>query len=242
MLRIAALLLLFSLLSACGSGDDGGSSEIKLASARNYNAAGVWDNSSQEPDYQLLALIDEQSHAVFYILDEVMFQCPLLIDRDRFTCIPATNYEISGVIDEEEKLTGAISNGNNVIYEFQLDYLDESDNNVRLESFVASWQKESDGYTQTITIDEDGDFTGSDTQGCVINGSIEYISPNVNVQSVKFTNSNCDLAGTFYGKGTIVPNTDTDTDEPAPLRWKLLASSGDWYLNSILTKQTPEEP
>jgi hypothetical protein len=228
--KLVFSILLTAFLTACGGGSGGTPSN----GGANKSAAGVWDNDEQDADFLLVALIDERNHALFYQFNApLLLQCQLIITGNNFSCSPASEgYSVAGTISERNRLVGSIRFEGNVEYDFELNYVDFSDNQTPLEDFVANWQQNAGDYTETITIDADGDITGTDTDNCVVSGSVDYISPNINVQSFRIEYSNCQRANEYIGKGVIIPEQD-------PMVWRIFASTAteDLILDSSFTKQ-----
>lgn len=233
MFRIVVLSLLVSLLTACGGGSGG--STPSNSGPSNKSAAGVWDNSEQGANYQLLTLIDERSHALFYVpgASPLMLQCPLIIDGSSFTCTPTSKYSVAGTISEKKNLTGTISEEGTVIYNFELTYHEYSDTDVSMDELEGFWEQ-SASFTETIQIGADGEITGNDDTGCVVSGEIEYMSPNVNVQSIRLRYSNCDRAGQYYGKSVYLVNPNSVND---PSGWIVLTSSNELIYEGFYIEQ-----
>ncbi|GLQ31760.1 hypothetical protein [Litoribrevibacter albus] len=235
MLRIVVLSVLFSLLTACGGGGGGGGgSTPSNGGPSNKSAAGVWDNSEQGANFQLITLIDERSHALLYIPDApLMLQCPLKIDGSRFTCTPTSKYSVAGTISEKRSLKGTISEEGTVIYNFELTYHEFSDTEVSIDELEGFWEQ-SVSVTETIQIKTDGEISGSDNTGCIVNGEIEYISPNVNVQSIRLRYSNCDREGQYYGKSIYLVNPNSVND---PSGWLVFTSSNELIYEAFYLEQ-----
>ncbi|MFC3151661.1 hypothetical protein ACFOEK_11545 [Litoribrevibacter euphylliae] len=238
MLRIALLTLVVSVLTACGGGGGGGGgSTPSLGGSENNNksAAGIWDNQDQGADYLLAALIDERSHAMFYVINApLMLQCPLTIDGTKFSCEPTPDYSVTGTITEKERLTVTIKYQGNTQYNLEVLYNELSDDKISLSDFYSTWQSILGAYTETITIDNDGYFTGSDTDGCIISGNIDYNSPKVNVQSFLLRYRNCDREGFYYGKGVYIENLNSPS---GPAAWRIFASSSEYILDAYYIEQ-----
>ena len=63
----------------------------------------------------------------------------------------------------------------------------------------------SSGYTVTMTVDSNGQMTGSDTQGCVFNGTVSVPFPAHNFYGMNMTVTSCGaLNGSYNGMGTLV--------------------------------------
>lgn len=63
----------------------------------------------------------------------------------------------------------------------------------------------SSGYTMTMTIGANGVLTGSDSKGCVFNGTLSVPDPTHNLYAIEATVSSCgSLDGNYRGMGTLV--------------------------------------
>ena len=63
----------------------------------------------------------------------------------------------------------------------------------------------SNGYTMTMTIGANGQLTGSDSRGCVINGTVDVPDPTRNMHRIDATVSSCgSLNGHYLGMGTLL--------------------------------------
>jgi hypothetical protein len=63
----------------------------------------------------------------------------------------------------------------------------------------------SNGYTMTMTIGANGQITGSDSRGCVINGTVDIPDPTHNMHRIDATVTSCgSLDGHYQGMGTLL--------------------------------------
>ncbi len=70
---------------------------------------------------------------------------------------------------------------------------------------VAYTRTTSNGYTMTMTIGANGQLTGSDSRGCVINGTVDVPDPARNMHRIDATVSSCgSLNGHYLGMGTLL--------------------------------------
>lgn len=64
------------------------------------------------------------------------------------------------------------------------------------------------GYTITMSVTQGGQLTGSDSRGCVFNGSVSVPDPTHNLYQVNATVSSCGiLNGAYQGHGTLLDAT-----------------------------------
>ena len=70
----------------------------------------------------------------------------------------------------------------------------------------------SNGYTMTMTIGANGQLTGSDSRGCVLNGTVDVPDPTHNMHRIDATVTWCgSLDGHYQGMGTLL-DADAMTD------------------------------
>jgi hypothetical protein len=63
----------------------------------------------------------------------------------------------------------------------------------------------SNGYSMTMTIGANGQMTGSDTRGCVLNGTVHVPDPDHNIYGLDVTVTSCgSLDGHYQGTGTLL--------------------------------------
>lgn len=63
----------------------------------------------------------------------------------------------------------------------------------------------SNGYTMTLAIGANGQLTGSDSRGCVFNGTVDVPDPTRNMHLIDATASSCgSLNGHYLGMGTLL--------------------------------------
>ena len=89
-------------------------------------------------------------------------------------------------------------------------FYEESSTLGKLEGIWTFNQASSGGaiFTFTITIDSDGTVFGSNTAGCVYNGSFSTIDTNYNVYRLLLEASLCgDLDGTYDGLATLLESS-----------------------------------
>lgn len=64
------------------------------------------------------------------------------------------------------------------------------------------------GYTMTLSVTQGGQLTGSDSRGCVFNGSVTVPDPSHNLYQLDVVATSCGiLNGTYAGRGTLLDAT-----------------------------------
>jgi hypothetical protein len=69
---------------------------------------------------------------------------------------------------------------------------------------TGSWSQTFDSQTTTLTFDANDQFTGSDTSGCVYQGTVSAQAIEGGVFELAATVSNCEKAGDYIGVGAVI--------------------------------------
>jgi len=75
------------------------------------------------------------------------------------------------------------------------------------------WSLTDGSYTLTLAVDINGRITGSDTAGCLYNGTASIIDPNINIYGVSISLTSCGnfaFNGSYSGYGVVSDNTTTN--------------------------------
>ncbi|MFC3151768.1 hypothetical protein ACFOEK_12080 [Litoribrevibacter euphylliae] len=154
----------------------------------------------------------------------------MAIDGNDFSCSPEDGYVISGTVDERNTLTGRARVNGTQISTFTANFNDLYNDNSSLTKITDIWSDSDGTYTETYTIDADGDITGNDTDGCVFTGSFGIIETNYNMYDLELTVSNCgDTNGTYTGKAILDRTTEDEDTLTSYLSNGEYAIAGDIY-------------
>jgi len=110
-----------------------------------------------------------------------------------------------GTFVARKTFAGSASLGGVPASQFLFLYDDLYERATSLASLSGTYSKsDSTGYTQTYTITSDGSVTGSDTDGCALNGKLSILNSNYNLFRIRVTVSNCDdLNGEYSGLAAL---------------------------------------
>lgn len=76
----------------------------------------------------------------------------------------------------------------------------------------SNWTLTAGGVTTTMSIDVTGAITGSDTDGCVYNGTISIIDASVNIYGLTMSASSCGVYNGAYGGYAVIEDDTVPND------------------------------
>lgn len=224
-------LMLVAFMAGCGGGGDGGdvsangeSDETTPPSETtpaDESAAGIWRGSvtSGGNTYQSTGLVSEADDVRLITTGSTQISGTIDVKGKNFTAVlrsyapPTFYYSITapihgtstGTINQTSALLGNINllDGTTYNLTFNYDALYERDSSL---AAVAGNYSRSDGAGLTVTysIDGAGVFTGSDTNGCVMNGNVSIINSDFNMYEVKVAVTNCgQVNGNYKGLAAL---------------------------------------
>ena len=88
-----------------------------------------------------------------------------------------------------------------------------------LPTLAGSWTYSAGGFTWTVTIQQDGTFTATDSNGCTYAGNFSLIDPSVNVYAETYILTCNGVQVLYTGLASYFPATGS----AAPAQIKLLA-------------------
>jgi len=123
-----------------------------------------------------------------------------------FTFTPPVHGSASGSINKRSALSGNISLHNAATSSFSFVYDSIYERDSSLAAIAGNYSKsDGAGYTVTYSIDAAGVFTGSDTNGCMLNGNVELLNTDFNMYKVSVIVTNCDETnGHYFGLAALV--------------------------------------
>jgi hypothetical protein len=124
---------------------------------------------------------------------------------------PAVTGTVSGTINEKSTFNGSTTLDGSVNSSFEFNYDAEIYEKNSGLSLISGNYSASDGagYTVTYSINAAGVITGSDTDGCQMNGDVELLNPDFNMYRLVVRVANCgDLNGNYRGPASLF---DVDT-------------------------------
>lgn len=115
----------------------------------------------------------------------------------------ATTISVTGTVHTKSTLSGSFSGGGDT-GTFSLTYNSLYDRPSSVALVTGTWLT-SDGIL--ISVDQFGQFNGSDTSGCVLSGQVSIINSSFNAYKVNLTVTNCGLVdGDYDGLAALADN------------------------------------
>ncbi|MFP5506604.1 MAG: hypothetical protein ACLGH6_10425 [Gammaproteobacteria bacterium] len=219
--RTTLFLIACLTLSACGGG---GSSSGPIGSVTTSVATGVWQGTVTESGvgtFNVIGLIYGNDLRFVSVDAGVLYEGTLTITGTSFTAT-TTNIDIngggafatstlSGTIVTASSITGTFTSSNGSSGSFSLAYDPITTRGASLATTDANWSaSDGMGYTMTLSIDANGLLTGTDTDGCVFNGTVAVLDPAVNIYGIAVDVSLCTDAafnGSYDGYGVVGDTT-----------------------------------
>lgn len=217
---VSMLFSLFLALPGCGGGggDSGG------LTGSTEGATGVWQGTITVAGlgtFDLVAVLN--SGEMFMVSNDA--DIALAGDyRVNGTSVNGTGnispvnganlgtFTLAGVVATASTVSGTFSASNGTSGSFSLSYDNSiTDRGSSLSTTDGVWSVTDGVYTLTVAIDNTGAISGSDTDGCIYNGSGSIIDPAINIYRVNLSLSSCGLAnGAYSGYGVTSDNISTD--------------------------------
>ncbi|RDH81058.1 MAG: hypothetical protein DIZ80_13130 [endosymbiont of Galathealinum brachiosum] len=202
-LKLLAINLLFIFLAACGGGG-GGTSTTTIT---DDSPDGIWTGtiSDSGATFGLTALVYDNEMYGFSNDGDALIQGSLFVSGTTVSGTAKsyaistgefiTNSTISGTVQQGISFTGSTSGGST----FNLTYDDFYDRAKSLPDTSGIWSVTNGFYTATITVQNDGSFTGSDTEGCVFSGNLIDPDSTKNIFNSLINVSSCGILNGAYG-------------------------------------------
>lgn len=214
------LLTLCLVLAACGGG---GSSSDTPGAVTTSDATGIWQGTITQSGigtFAVVGLIYGNDLRFISVDAGVLYEGTLTITGTNFTAT-TTNIDINGGVASTSTLTGTIITASSITGtftssdggsgSFSLTYDPITTRGASLATTDGNWSAtDGMGYTMTLSIDANGLLTGSDTDGCVFNGTVAVLDPAVNIYGIAVDVSLCaDAAfnGSYDGYGVVGDTT-----------------------------------
>lgn len=228
------LLALFSAvaLSACGGGGGGGGGSSGgggSGSKETGLAAGVYDVNLEFPDggtANLFGLVSDTGKLIFFqnltALTSVDLQFStqntisgsgITVDLDVGSWVQYEGGVTGTVVPVESASLRVIADDSDNESVAQLTRDNASSNqSITLDQLSANYSMLVGGETTAFTVNDEGEITGSTTDGCTFfNGQITIPDPSINLFEVHYEADLCsdpDENGEFIGLGTFEPGSD----------------------------------
>lgn len=236
---LALVAALFSvLLAGCGGGGGDG------ISAGENRLGGLWNGTVYfEDDAPLdhIAFITESRNA--YLIDEneeTLSFGQIRTSGNTFSG-SFTDYElggfdsssgsISGTFSAQSMFEGVCRVDGEQVSTFEFTYDDFYEQGSDLADLEGNYSDARPGYSETVTIDDAGNLTGSNSYGCTYTGTFSIINADINDYGVTLTLRNCeddDMNRTYHGHAMLTESNDI----------LLFAEGGDYVFGGYARRNT----
>ncbi|MDC1211357.1 hypothetical protein N8087_05485 [Porticoccaceae bacterium] len=221
-LKALSILLVCSLLAACGGGSGGGGSNGSNGSsstpAPDENANGIWSGTSSVNGLvsETLGLFNDGDFvAINFDFDE-FYKGTYSIDGTDITA-SANGYSLGGPFGGTGTLSGVISSEGtlkattnsslgttadlDLVYETQF-----SERTISLADLSGSWVGSVPGLSFNISIDNSGNLTAIGSDGCNVSGALNIPNSGRNMIAADITISGnfCTANGNYSGLGVLL--------------------------------------
>jgi hypothetical protein len=145
---------------------------------------------------------------------------------------------LTGTVDEGASLSGTYSTALGDTGSYSLTFDPIYNRSASLATLADTWSDATWAATHgfdafTFSALSNGSFTGSDTGGCLFDGTLAPVSPGINIYIVAMTVSSCGAAnGNFTGYAT----TD-DTTATNDTLFLVASGDNDFFFISVLARQ-----
>ena len=239
------IVIIFVVLSGCGGGS--GSSPPETTPTPQ-NADGIWRGTTVDKDRtcevfmmtcsgEMVAFSSSSSDCA------AVYKGSYSVNGNNFSGEVAAyaiggdkggSVTLSGTVAEQSKMGGNFSSANGTTGTFDFTYGKGTDSPSSLELVEGSWSySNSNGYVINLVIDNTGEISGSDSDGCVFAGIVSLMDPDKNIYSIDFDASQCVARNGFYdGLAALATDTDTKLEELI-----VVAASDDHSALYVFTRQ-----
>lgn len=211
---IPITVFILSLIS-CGGGGGGdgataGGKVIGNASITGYYEGTIAINGGGSLAAQALI---SGSQVVVYTKDgSYVFQGNLSVNGNSLT--GGLSLFVNGTAAGLATLNGTVKQGVSITSTFSssstsgnlsLSFSSDSNQTASVSAIVGTWSETDGADTITVTIQANGDVNGSDTDGCVYNGSSAVPQSNMNIYTLTINLSSCGgFDGTYTGLASLL--------------------------------------
>lgn len=216
-------------VAACGGGGSGDSDPTSQddggTTGSSKTTPGVWQGTVTSPTTgaaSVIGLTTTSGHSVWMTTDGRVWSGPLPMTGTQMNANMAgymypgrqfpdgSNYDTWSMMGSyangtwSGRLNGA---GDGVTYSFSMH--PDHDQPASLDLLAGTYTRTTSiGYTMTMSVTQGGQLTGSDSRGCVFNGSVSIPDPMHNLYQIDATVTSCGiLDGSYQGHGTLLDAT-----------------------------------
>jgi hypothetical protein len=213
-----------SLMVGCGGAYSSGSlgSCGGCSFAQNADPAGVYEGSLSSATFPqgspVVAIIAENGEGRMSVGGDAYYRLSVATAVDHLTgsfmgfsqsaSLPNGGNSISGNIGGTVTANGinaTFVDQTNAQQSLTLNFDNVYNQSSSLSVLAGTWSYSVSGFTLTASIQPNGAFTATDSNGCQYNGSFSLIDPNVNAYAETHVLSGCVANDTYTGLATFFP-------------------------------------
>ncbi len=196
-------------IAGCNGTDYGSNSST---SSSTPSATGIWSGTDSVTGLTVTGYIDSADDAVFIRSDGVQFVGPMQLSGDNFVAAVIGYTEFPGTFADGSSygagtLNGTVATGSTLTLtltfttndgtamsgSWSLTFNTLTNNGSSLGTIAASYTDTASG--SMLTISSNGTLTGTEQNGCVVNGSLSIINSAYDIYQVTITYTSC--TGTY---------------------------------------------
>lgn len=217
---LAIVLLFFAFnIASCGGGGGGEGTPPPIT---NESASGIWEgtffSNVTKHTHQVIGIITETGEARFIVDSRGQYSGNINVSGDVVTGTLRA-YAPIGYIFPDGSIVGNVSVTGKVKTKvslsvtyagvgdsgsFTLIYNSRYERDSSLALISGTWAMSDAGYILTFTVNDNGTFTGSDSDGCVYNGTVSIINADYNAYRMNLVVSSCGIFnGSYSGLATV---------------------------------------
>lgn len=208
------------LLAACGGGGGGGGSNVTTA---NASANGYWEGTFTETGLGTFDVSGLLYNGRIIAISEsagAIYDGSYTVSGGNISG-DVTAYQINGGPFATATISGTVTEQGSISVSFNTSYgssgtmalsFDSIYNRTSsLSKVTGIWNYTSGTYSLTITVQNDGAFTGQDTDGCVVSGAIGILDTAHNLYSMNTSIASCGvLNGSYTGFSALLDSITAD--------------------------------
>lgn len=215
-------VLLCSCDSGSSSGDGGSLQSENVTKGKSSN--GIWEGTFTELGYGTFDAIGLLYNGRIIAISEsagIIYDGSYSMNGDKMTGT-VTSYEIGGgvlatasmsaTITERSQITGTFSTSYGSNGSMSLTYSSLYERDSSLDLVAGSWASNDYGYSVFVSVGSNGVFSGLDTDGGRMSGSISILEPGINIYGVTLNLSSSEELNGNYSGFAVLSDDDSAND------------------------------
>lgn len=222
-LKLSWVVLVVVLVGICSCGGGGGSSDG--GTTAQVNANGIWSGTFIETGYGTfdIDVLTYNGEIIGISQDaDIIYRGTYSVSGSTMTAT-VNDYEIGGgylatttlsiSVVEQSTMSGSFSTSYNSTGTISVSFDDTYNRSSSLSTIAGTWTYNVTGYSSTTTINDQGEVSGTNSDGCVITGTVTLLDTTHNLYALDIEASSCgSLNGTYDGLATLQDDaTEIDT-------------------------------